>query len=161
MYVQSERVYGGFTVDVLRSRMPKSERKQHDEAWGLNFGKVGMVDLVPPEYIGEKPGFFSKLFRSPRPQDYAEVAKAEHPMSVNMRESLEKTLSENPQLVHEADDKGFAFLHQLSLAGSLDGVDICLKHGADPSKPASNGMTPHALAKCLGWKRVMQRLENA
>ena len=82
-------------------------------------------------------------------------------MSVNMRDSFEQTLTENPDFVHEADDRGYNFLHQLSLAGSLDGVDVCLKHGADPKKPAPNGMTPLALAKSLGWKRVMARLQEA
>jgi hypothetical protein len=48
----------------------------------------------------------------------------------------------------------------LSLAGSWDGVDVCLKHGADPSEAAPNGMTPFALAKSLGWKKVMARLEE-
>lgn len=82
-------------------------------------------------------------------------------MSVNMRDSLDQTLTENPELVHQTDDRGYTFLHQLSLAGSWDGVDVCLKHGADPKKAAQNGMTPFALAKCLGWKRVMERLQQA
>jgi ankyrin repeat protein len=82
-------------------------------------------------------------------------------MSANMRASLERSLTEKPSAIHETDKRGFNFLHQLSLAGSLDGVDVCLKHGADPKKPALNGMTPMALAKCLGWKRVMARLQQA
>ncbi|MCC9655439.1 DUF2314 domain-containing protein [Rhodopirellula halodulae] len=166
MYVIGDNVYGGFTVDLMRSRMGKSERKQHDQAWGFDFGEVGIVNLVPPDYIGDEPpakkGLFSR-FSHPEvsPQDYDKVAATEHPMSVNIRESLEETLSENPDMVHELDDNGYTFLHQLSLAGSLDGVDVCLKHGADPNRKASNGMTPYALAKCLGWKRVMARLQNA
>jgi uncharacterized protein YegJ (DUF2314 family) len=166
MYVINEEVYGGFTVDLMRSRMSSSERKQHDEAWGFDFGDVGVVNLVPPEYIGEtatkKKGLFAR-FSHPevKPQDYAKVAEAEHPMSANMRESFNETLSENPELVHEADDNGYTFLHQLALAGSLDGVDVCLNHGADPNKPAPNGMTPYTLAKSLGWKRVMARLQEA
>jgi uncharacterized protein YegJ (DUF2314 family) len=165
MYVIRGEVYGGFTVDVLRSRMGKHERKQHDQAWGLDFGDVGIVHLVPPEYIGQAPakkGFLSRLAGSKAaPQDYKAVAAAEHPMSVNMRESLDKTLTENPGLLQQADDRGYTFLHQLSLAGSLDGVDVCLQHGADPKQAAPNGMTPFALAKSLGWKRVMARLEQA
>jgi len=166
MYVIAGEVYGGFTVDLIRSRMGKGERKQHDQAWGFDFGDVGVVNLVPPEYIGEAPakkkGLLSRFGGSKStPQDYAVVAATEHPMSANMRESLEQTLTENPDFVHEADDRGYNFLHQLSLAGSLDGVDVCLKHGADPNKRAPNGMTPFALAKCLGWKRVMARLQQA
>ena len=166
MYVIAGNVYGGFTVDLLRSRMSKGERLQHDKAWGFDFGDVGVVPLVPPDYIGEPPlkkkGLFSFLGGSKStPQDYAKVAGSEHPMSVNMRESLDQTFTENPQMVHQTDDRGYNFLHQLSLAGSWDGVDVCLKHGADPKTTASNGMTPYSLAKCLGWKRVMERLQQA
>jgi uncharacterized protein YegJ (DUF2314 family) len=166
MYVIAGNVYGGFTVDLMRSRMEKGERKQHDQAWGFDFGDVGVVNLVPPEYIGEAPAKKKSLFSGfggskATPQDYAKVAATEHPMSVNMRESLEESLTENPDMVHQADDRGYTFLHQLSLAGSLDGVDVCLKHGADPKKAAPNGMTPFLLAKCLGWKRVMARLQQA
>jgi uncharacterized protein YegJ (DUF2314 family) len=166
MYVVRGNVYGGFTVDLLRARMIAGERRQHDQAWGFNFGDVGFVKLVPPEYIGEaapkKKGVLS-FFSAPQAiqQDYDKVASTEHPMSANMRASFERLLAEKPNAIHETDKRGFNFLHQLSLAGSLDGVDICLKHGADLKKPALNGMTPVALAKCLGWKKVMARLEQA
>ncbi|QDU92990.1 DUF2314 domain-containing protein [Lignipirellula cremea] len=164
MYVISGNVYGGFTVDMLRSRMQPGERKQHDQAWGFDFGEVGMVNLVPPEFFSDSPArkksFFSFL-GTPKPvaQDYAKVAATEHPMSVNMRKSLDETLASNPGMVHEKDERGFTFLHQLALAGSWDGVDICLKHGADPQQTTPNGMTPLALAKSLNWTRVMERLQ--
>lgn len=166
MYVIDGMVYGGFTVDLMRSRMAKGERKQHDQAWGFDFGEVGIVNLVPPEFIGEpaakRKGLLSGFGSKPTPQqDYAKVSASEHPMSANMRESLDQTMAENPDFVHEADDRGYSMLHQLSLAGSFDGVDVCLKHGADPSKAAQNGMTPMALAKSLGWKKVMARLQQA
>ena len=166
MYVTAGNVYGGFTVDLMRSRMGTGERKQHDQAWGFDFGDVGVVNLVPPDYIGEAPakkkGFLSRFGSSKSvPQDYARVAATEHPMSVNMRDSFNHTLTKNPSLVHETDDHGYNFLHQLSLAGSWNGVDVCLQHGADPMKTAPNGMTPFTLAKCFGWKRVMERLQQA
>ncbi len=166
MYVIAGKVYGGFTVDLMRSRMSKAERKQHDNAWGYDFGEVGIVHLVPPSYIDSKEtkpkGFFARFKAAPpAAQDYAAVDAAEHPMSVNMRDSLDQTLSQNPAMVHDAAEDGYTFLHQLSLAGSLDGVDVCLKHGADPNKAATNGMTPLALAKTLGWKRVIDRLQKA
>lgn len=166
MYVIGGNVFGGFTVDLLRSRMGRGERKQHDQAWGFDFGEVGVVDLVPPEHIegaqAKRKSLLSR-FASPKlpPQDFAAVAATEHPMSVNMRESLDQSLTENPDFVHQSDDRGYSLLHQLSLAGSWDGVDVCLKHGADPNKAAPNGMTPFALAKCLGWKKVMNRLQQA
>ncbi len=166
MYVIAGDVYGGFTVDLLRARMEKGERKQHDHSWGFDFGEVGVVNLVPPDYLGAAPakkkGLFSRFSASKTPpQDYAAVAAAEHPMSVNMRDSFDQTLTDNPGFVQETDDRGYSFLHQLSLAGSLDGVDVCLKHGADPKLAAPNGMTPLKLAKALNWKKVMARLQEA
>lgn len=166
MYVTDGDVYGGFTVDVLRSRMSKRERARHDQAWGFDFGTVGVVNLVPPDFLGEPTskgkGFLSRwVSSSQEPQDHAKVAETEHPMSVNMRDGLDQTFTKNPTLVHDTDDRGYTFLHQLSLAGSWDGVDVCLKHGANPKQAAPNGMTPFALAKCLNWKRVMERLRQA
>ena len=165
LYVIGEDVYGGFTIDVMRSQMGAAERKAHDEAWGFDFGTPGIVDLVPHEFIGEKKakgGFLSGLFGSkPAPQDFGKVAQSEHPMSINMRESLEESLTQNPGMLHETDPKGFTFLHQLSLAGAYDCVDVCLRRGANPNQPAHNGMTPIMLANCLGWKRVVQRLQTS
>lgn len=164
MYVCAGRVYGGFTVDLMRSRMGKSERKQHDQAWGFDFGDVGVVNVVPPDYIGQAPakkGWFGLGGSKSQPQDFGAAAAMEHPMSGNMRGSLEEAFRENPSMVHEPDHRGFTMLHQLSLAGSLDGVEVCLNHGADPKKAAPNGMTPFALAKVFGWKRVMDRLQQS
>ena len=164
MYVVEGKVYGGFTVDLMRSRMKDHERMEHDQAWGFDFGEAGEVQLVPPGYIGESNGkkglfsFFSKPKKST--QDFAKVAATEHPMSVNMRESLDQALTKDPQMIQHVDDNGFHILHQLSLAGSWDGVDVCLKHGADPGQVASNGMTPLALAKSLDWTRVVELLEK-
>ena len=166
MYVVDGHVQGGFTIDVIRSRMGKVNRQQHDQAWGFDFGDVGIIHLVPPRYLGEaaakKKGLLSRFVESKSvPRDEAAVAAIEHPMSVNMRDSLEQALTEQPGQVHEADERGFTVLHQLSLAGSWDGVDVCLIHGADPKRPAANGMTPFSLAECLGWTRVMARLQQA
>lgn len=166
MYVISGEVYGGFTVDVLRSRMGSGERRQHDNAWGFHFGDVGNVLLVPPDYIGDPPlkkgGLFSFVSKTePASQDLERVAAIEHPMSVNMRESLENAIREAPSMLAETDQHGFNYLHQLSLAGSLGGVDVCLSQGADPNQPAGNKMTPFQLAKSLGWSKVMERIQQA
>ena len=166
LYIQGGQVCGGFSVDVMRSRMNAAERKQHDGAWGFDFGDVGIVDLVPPNYLGDPPrksrGVLS-VFKGgkPKPQDYKKVVQAEHPMSVNMRDSLDEQLSQQPEYLAVTDDRhGFTLLHDLCLAGSFDGVDICLKHGADATQTSANGLTPHQLARSLGWTRVMKRLET-
>ena len=82
-------------------------------------------------------------------------------MSVNMRNSLEESIRKNPEYLHMADDLGLSMLHHMAIAGSLDGVDVCLNCGADPDEKAANGLTAAALAKGLGWKKVQARLEQA
>ena len=166
MYVQLGQVFGGFTVDKMRQRMSKSERKQHDNAWGFDFGDPGLVDLVPASYLDEKSpkkkGLFGRFGATKQePQDYARVAQKEHPMSVNMRGSLDEQLTSTPDLLEHSDEKGFAFLHDLALAGSYDGVDVCVQHGADVHRKAKNGMTPGHLAKMFGWQRVMKQLQSS
>ena len=86
--VVGDEVCGGFTIDAMRSGMSRSERKAHDAAWGFDFGPVGIVDVVPRSYGGRKPARSGWLGGKPRPQDYAELTRTEHPMSVNMREPL-------------------------------------------------------------------------
>jgi len=166
LYVQLGETYGGFTIDQMRSRMSKSERKAHDNAWGLDFGEPGFVKIVPDSYLGEaspkKKGLFSFLGgEKPKPQDYNQVAQFEHPMSVNMRDSLEEAIRKNPSFKSATNDFGFTMLHQLALAGSYDGVDVCLKMGFNPKQVAPNGMTAYRLAKSLGWQKVMDRLTQA
>lgn len=159
MYVVMDEVCGGYTIDVLRSRMSKGERKQHDDAWGLNFGAVGNLKLVPDSYLGTpaKKGWFGRG-PQPEPQKLEQVAALEHPMSVNMRESLDEEIAADREILSQTDEHGFTILHQLALAGSYDGVEVCMKHNADAKQPAKNGMTPYRLAKSLGWTRVMKLL---
>ncbi|QDT07098.1 hypothetical protein K227x_55230 [Rubripirellula lacrimiformis] len=165
MYAIANQVYGGYTVQLLRSRMGGKERKQHDAAWGLDFGDPTMVRLVPPDSIGAAPvksGMLSRFFPAKQiPQTVSEVSKFEHPMSENMGDSLAGSLKEDPSFLTATDDRGFTFLHQLALAGSAKGVAVMLKHGADPNAVAGNGMTAMRLAKSLGWKKVMALLESA
>ncbi|TWU58726.1 hypothetical protein Poly51_15060 [Rubripirellula tenax] len=165
MYAIHSIAYGGHTVNLMRRRMKSGERKEHDSAWGLDFGDPEMLRLVPPDYIGQpalKTGFIQRIFGSKQvTQTVAEVGKHEHPMSENMGSSFDQSLTEDPSLVTFADDRGFTFLHQLSLAGSQKGVAVMLRHGADPNAVANNTMTPLRLAKSLGWKRVVNELEAA
>ncbi len=166
MYAIEGRAYGAFTVNVMRKNMGRGERSGHDQAWGLDFGDPDSFTIVPPEYIGQsaaKNGLLSRLTGGGRSgsQDVAEVAKHEHPMAINMGDSLSQAVQENPEMLHQADDRGMTLLHQLALAGSPSGVSILLRHGADPEARAANGATPLQLAKALGWKQAMQVLSQA
>ncbi len=159
MYVIGERVYGAFSVQVLRARMSRSERKQHDEAWGLDFGDPSQVHIMPPEFLRPKPGFVAKLLGGGlKPLTQEELEANEHPMAVNMSSSLIEAITQNPTMISDTDDDGFTFLHQMAFAGTANGCEILLKHGANPNATAANGMTPLRLAKALGWKKVVEVL---
>lgn len=162
MYAINERVYGAYTVNLIRSQMSRSERSQHDSAWGLNFGDPNQIELMPAEWFGKKSGggFFSKLFggggaSAPTP---LELETTEHPMAANMADSLEEFLDNDPSNVHSKDDLGFTLLHQQTMAGTAIGVSILLKRGADPNAVTDNGLTPLQLANTLGWKQVAETL---
>ena len=141
MYAIHGRVYGAFTVNLIRSRMSPDECAQHDEAWGLDFGDPRVIEVIPP------------------PADGAPVdLNADHPMSINMGESLQQHLAANPHEVQQADDRGWTMLHQLALAGSTTGVTVLLAHGADPNAVTGHGLRPLHLANVLGWTQVAQIL---
>lgn len=165
MYSVMGEVCGGFTVQRMRSRLSKRELRQHDQAWGLEFGEPAIVRLVPDSYL---PGE-ARQKRTPLQGlegmfiqgDYKVIDREEHPMSVNTRSMIAEALSNAPEQLYAEDDAGLPLLHSLTVAGSLDGVEVCLQRGADPSLVANNGMTPLKLAKSLGWKKVQSRLEQA
>ena len=45
MYSIGGKVYGGFTVHMMRSKMSMAERQKHDKAWGLNFGDPNKIAI--------------------------------------------------------------------------------------------------------------------
>jgi uncharacterized protein YegJ (DUF2314 family) len=164
-YSMMGEVCGGFTIQEMRRNMSKKELKQHDAAWGLEFGTPGVVRLVPDDHLPDN----AQDVTTPIPDlagisiqgDYKVIESLEHPMSVNMRSSMEEMLAKNPEHLESADDMGLTLLHQMAIAGSLDGVDVCLNCGVNPNQTAKNGMTAAKLAKGLGWKKVLSRLQAA
>jgi hypothetical protein len=160
MYVIENRAYGAFTVNLMRSRMSNAERREHDQAWGLDFGDPNKVLIVPLDWFQPKSkgGFFSKLFGGKSAEPPADVESAEHPMSVNMGPSLRDHLQKNPSAANEADKEGWTFLHHQSLAGDLNGVQILLEAGANPNAVTKHRMTPLQLARSLGWDRIAEVL---
>ena len=47
MYAISGEVFGAYTVNLMRSRMGRQERQEHDSAWGLNFGDPTKIRVAP------------------------------------------------------------------------------------------------------------------
>jgi uncharacterized protein len=153
MYSISDIVYGAFTVNLIRSRMSARERKEHDNAWGLNFGDPKHVRLVPEQKKsgGLLKGLFSK--RSANEDD-------EHPMSEAMVASLQEHLQKDPSMAESPDDHGWTLLHHQALAGSEGTVKVLLQYGANPKAKTDKGFTPLHLAKTLGWERVIALLSK-
>ena len=59
MYAIGGEVYGAYTVNLMRSRMDKRERKEHDKLlWGMNFGDPNSIRLVPQKksWFGKREG---------------------------------------------------------------------------------------------------------
>lgn len=141
MYVVGGEVQGAYTVNLLRARMGKKERAEHDAAWGLDFGDPETIRLVPRSWKID-------------PDD-------EHPMSENSGPPFKEQLKADPSLASEPDELGWTLLHHQALAGSAATVKAILDAGAKPSPRTKDGKTPLALARALGWERVAALLTRA
>jgi uncharacterized protein YegJ (DUF2314 family) len=150
LYTISDEVFGAYTVNLMRSRMGRQERQQHDEAWGLNFGDPKKIRVAPEPKKGR--GLLKNWFGS------APADMEDHPMSETMASVLKNQLADNPSLVSATDDKGWTLLHQEALAGNAASVNVLLEAGADPSAVTDHGQTPLQLAKSLGRDRVVALL---
>jgi len=135
MYAISGSVHGAYTVNLMRSRMTPRERRDHDAAWGMNFGDPHTIRMVSEE-------------------DHRALCE-------NMASSLKKQLAKDPALLSRTGLHGWTFLHQDASAGSIVMVRALLEAGADPAPKADNGMTPLQLARALGWDEVVAVLEDA
>jgi uncharacterized protein YegJ (DUF2314 family) len=133
MYVMNGVAYGAFTVNALRSRMGAGERREHDEAWGLDFGDPRNVRMDTSD---------------------------PHPMSETMAPSLEEWLANDPSLVSLKGDNGWTLLHKEAAAGNAAAVQVLLDAGADPGAVSDNGLTPLQLANVLGWESVARLLHG-
>lgn len=141
MFAIEGKTYGGFSVQAMRKAMSQSERAEHDEAWGLNFGDPGVV-LVAYE-------------QQEHPQNLTE-----HPMSVNTKKNFEEFLRGYPDEITRADDEGYTMLHHEAIAGNLTRLELLLAKGADKNAKNIHGKTALDYAKALGWDHVAEALSR-
>jgi uncharacterized protein YegJ (DUF2314 family) len=135
------KTYGGFTIQMMRSKMNEEEREDHDNAWSLEFGDYRNILLVTGQ--AEHPEHL-----------------IEHPMSVNMKDSLIDFLKENPDALSQPDDKGYTLLHRETIAGNQTSVEVLLKAGADKHSKTHTGKSALDFAKQLQWSHLIPLLES-
>ncbi len=154
MYSISGKVYGAYTVNAMRAKMSKSERKSHDSAWGLDFGEPKDIKVTPYTKVESK-SFLSKILGKKESSDLSE-----HPMSENMAKDIEKALKENPSLATDADEAGWTMLHRESLAGNFVPVSLLTKYGADPMALTNSGFSSIELARKMNWLKIVNFFEE-
>jgi uncharacterized protein YegJ (DUF2314 family) len=159
MYVLEGRVFGGFTIQVLRARMSASERRAHDKAWGFDFGDPGVVNVVPDWNNLRKKSLLGRIFGGSAPA--AGDPDAEHPMSENMAPRVAEAVAEDRDGFFALGPIGLNPLHSLALGGSAACVKALLEAGADPTTPTRSGKTALDLATVMDWPRVVELLREA
>lgn len=135
------KTYGGFTIQFMRSQMDEAERAEHDQAWGLDFADFNNIQVVLD-------------------QDKSPENLAEHPMSINMQESLREYISQHPTALNEKDEEGFTMLMRNSIAGNASIVATLLALGADTQLTNLSGKTAEDYAQLLEWHDVLALLQG-
>jgi uncharacterized protein YegJ (DUF2314 family) len=148
------RAYGGFTVNLMRSRMSRRERDQHDQAWGLDFGDPADIQVEIQREPRPKVGLIAGLFgRGSRSHPVAETF-TDHPMCVNMIPKIQAQLQADPSIARTLDDEGWSLLHHEALAGNQGVVKLLIAFGADPAARTPGGYTASDLARKIGWSEI-------
>ncbi|MES3021239.1 MAG: DUF2314 domain-containing protein [Pseudomonadota bacterium] len=158
MMASGGRAYGGFTVNLIRSKMGRAERKQHDDAWSLDFGDpaVVRVELFSPEK--PRSGFLARLFGNRSKRMDQHDGFEDHPMCVNSLAMIEAQLKADPAVLHAVDQAGLTLLHTEALAGNFGVVKLLVAHGANVATRTTSGRTAGELARGVGWLEIAEYL---
>lgn len=127
--------YGGFSIQAIRAEMDENARREHDEAWNIDFGDPQNFEYVQGQ--NENPDYLR-----------------EHPMSINMQDSLRQFLQEYPEEIAQQADDGSTLLHRETIAGNLTSVKILLEFGADKNIQDAKGKTALDYAKQMDWQHI-------
>ncbi|WP_289044048.1 DUF2314 domain-containing protein [uncultured Olleya sp.] len=139
MLAIDRKTYGGYTIQVLRLDMTEEARKQHDDAWGLDFGDPNNILVAYQQ------------------EDNAENL-IEHPMSKVMEQPARDYFEANLDVVKAADENGVTRLHTETIAGNKIAVDILLELGADKQAKTNTGKTALDYATDLNWEHIISVL---
>lgn len=135
------KAYGGFTIQKMRADMSEAERKDHDNAWQLDFGDHNDIHVV-------------------NQQKESPENLIEHPMSRNMKDEFVKFLQQYPDEIINTDEDGLTLLHRETIAGNLTIVQAALDAGADKNIQSGKGKTALDYAKEFKWEHIIPVLEN-
>jgi uncharacterized protein YegJ (DUF2314 family) len=141
LFTIDDKVYGGFTIQAMRSGMNKKEKEEHDSAWGLDFGASDKIFLV---YEQEK-----------HPENLIE-----HPMSINMREKVKEYFDKNPNELMAKDEFGYIQLHKETIAGNKALVELLIEKGVDINVKTNTGYTALDFAQKLEWEHIIPILKK-
>jgi len=150
-----EKVYGGFTIHLLRSRMSDEARKQHDERAGMPYGDPEFP-LISPLLQGPQASLADSLadpMAGPLPPDIDPNSAAAVPV-------WRKQLGEQPELMSRTDDTGLNLIQQQCVAGNLDIVQVLVEAGADTQVKRADGLTLIELAQETGWPHIAEWLKR-
>lgn len=151
MMTSDSKAYGAYTVNLMRKRMSTKERKEHDQAWGLDFGSPDKGRPLTQLYSGKQGIEYSD----------GKDAHTDHPMCSNSLDSIKSQLEENDDLLNFRDEKGWNLLHINAFAGNLGVTKVLIEHGFDPSAQTENGKTPIDLANKQGWPVITSLLKGS
>lgn len=152
--------YGGLTVNVIRAKMGNAERKQHDDAWGLDFGDPNNIRFEITRGAKPKTGFLSGLFGSRPKSANQHGGFRDHPMCINMLEKIEAQLKADSAIAGTADKEGWTLLHREALAGNFGVVKLLVGYGADVAARTGSGRTASELARNMGWSEIAEYLDE-
>ncbi|MEM7246233.1 MAG: DUF2314 domain-containing protein [Acidobacteriota bacterium] len=158
MYSIGDVVHGGYTINLLRSRMPVAERTSHDRAWGLDFGNPDSIRLFP--YVPADDGSEPQSGFLPAEKDPAALPFEDHPACQRMLDRVEQAIAADPSSLAQTGDDGLTTLHREALAGNLGIVQLLLKHGCDPEGSAAGGNSLADLTEGVGWPTIAEALRT-
>ena len=150
------KVYGAFTVNLIRSRMSEQERQQHDKAWWLNFGNPNEIKIIPES---EKKKSIFSFFKNPKKDD-SNLTK-EHPMCINTENQFREQLKKSKEMVELRDNFENTLLHAEALAWNGLMVKALLDNWADKNAKNKYWKTPLNFAKQMKWDNIIKILENS
>lgn len=160
MMTTDGRAYGGLTVNLMRAKMGNHERKQHDDAWGLEFGDPTTTRLEIKREETPKKGFFAGLFANRSNSGNQQDGFRDHPMCVNMLEKIEAQLKVDSAVANTSDNDGWSLLHKEALAGNFGVVRLLVDYGANVNLRTESGRTASELATMVGWAEIAEYLDE-